>query len=369
MANTYIFSISYQAGCYRHIRISQDAKLSTLHDAIADAFGLKDGRMHVFFMNNCAWDNTCGYYCTSFSESKNPATDEVRLCDFPLEKGTRFLYIYDFRNEQRFSVKLLRVLEEATKSPMLVRSKGEFFLGDRQVKDSSHELPLQKEQAVPEDTWELVHLYASAAVNLYGFVSLPTFCKIFNGHNDAQIKISETEQYLTARSGEEYAVCNGCLVFPAGPDTPALLEDLLSEAHGKPRYVPNDRASFLRYLDIYYTDTPEITEKIRAYLKDLYQDEKRAELATNEFLQMLKLDYPIAEFTALFAEGDEEEDHRLFALVIEAKNASRIWKNKGFTPVEAARLKISTPQVLKNVGRNDPCPCGSGKKYKKCCGR
>jgi len=22
----------------------------------------------------------------------------------------------------------------------------------------------------------------------------------------------------------------------------------------------------------------------------------------------------------------------------------------------------------KKVGRNDPCPCGSGKKYKKCCG-
>lgn len=21
------------------------------------------------------------------------------------------------------------------------------------------------------------------------------------------------------------------------------------------------------------------------------------------------------------------------------------------------------------IGRNDPCPCGSGKKYKKCCGR
>jgi preprotein translocase subunit SecA len=21
------------------------------------------------------------------------------------------------------------------------------------------------------------------------------------------------------------------------------------------------------------------------------------------------------------------------------------------------------------VGRNDPCPCGSGKKYKKCCGQ
>ncbi len=23
----------------------------------------------------------------------------------------------------------------------------------------------------------------------------------------------------------------------------------------------------------------------------------------------------------------------------------------------------------KEIGRNDPCPCGSGKKYKKCCGK
>lgn len=23
----------------------------------------------------------------------------------------------------------------------------------------------------------------------------------------------------------------------------------------------------------------------------------------------------------------------------------------------------------KKVGRNDPCPCGSGKKFKQCCGR
>ena len=25
--------------------------------------------------------------------------------------------------------------------------------------------------------------------------------------------------------------------------------------------------------------------------------------------------------------------------------------------------------VEKKVGRNEPCPCGSGKKYKKCCGQ
>ena len=34
-----------------------------------------------------------------------------------------------------------------------------------------------------------------------------------------------------------------------------------------------------------------------------------------------------------------------------------------FMPTEPVRR--SEPKV----GRNDPCPCGSGKKYKKCCGR
>ena len=27
------------------------------------------------------------------------------------------------------------------------------------------------------------------------------------------------------------------------------------------------------------------------------------------------------------------------------------------------------PRRVQKIGRNDPCPCGSGKKYKQCCGR
>ena len=33
-----------------------------------------------------------------------------------------------------------------------------------------------------------------------------------------------------------------------------------------------------------------------------------------------------------------------------------------------AQKKSGTVVKDKKVGRNDPCPCGSGKKYKKCCG-
>ena len=49
------------------------------------------------------------------------------------------------------------------------------------------------------------------------------------------------------------------------------------------------------------------------------------------------------------------------------------WKNI-FEEAEMKHLykeqKVSRTVVNSSpkIGRNDPCPCGSGKKYKKCCG-
>lgn len=55
------------------------------------------------------------------------------------------------------------------------------------------------------------------------------------------------------------------------------------------------------------------------------------------------------------------------------------WKNRGFSDEELGKSKpqvrilasdaVPKPPVRKKIGRNDPCPCGSGKKYKKCCGQ
>ena len=43
------------------------------------------------------------------------------------------------------------------------------------------------------------------------------------------------------------------------------------------------------------------------------------------------------------------------------------------SPKDLLRLVdgVQEPYVrpYNKVGRNDPCPCGSGKKYRKCCGR
>jgi len=44
-------------------------------------------------------------------------------------------------------------------------------------------------------------------------------------------------------------------------------------------------------------------------------------------------------------------------------------KSEDISDIE--RLLNTTPsrKVEIKIGRNEPCPCGSGKKYKKCCGK
>lgn len=36
-------------------------------------------------------------------------------------------------------------------------------------------------------------------------------------------------------------------------------------------------------------------------------------------------------------------------------------------PFTGSCYRSKAPRRVTKVGRNDPCPCGSGKKYKKCC--
>lgn len=49
-------------------------------------------------------------------------------------------------------------------------------------------------------------------------------------------------------------------------------------------------------------------------------------------------------------------------------NKVRLWRLKGKSANDAKANSVSEA-AKKVVGRNDPCICGSGRKYKKCCGR
>ena len=60
-------------------------------------------------------------------------------------------------------------------------------------------------------------------------------------------------------------------------------------------------------------------------------------------------------------------------LLFHVKLETQIEESKREIPMSTNRDGEETPKTVvrkgEKVGRNDPCPCGSGLKYKKCCGR
>ena len=50
-------------------------------------------------------------------------------------------------------------------------------------------------------------------------------------------------------------------------------------------------------------------------------------------------------------------------------NVERKEVAKGEAVTDSNKLNKKAPKKVQKIGRNDPCPCGSGKKYKNCCGK
>jgi hypothetical protein len=92
----------------------------------------------------------------------------------------------------------------------------------------------------------------------------------------------------------------------------------------------------------------------------------------------------LQDFTSKYEFESEEQTDKFIRLLNEVHNNTRMWILKGHTPNELFKEEKKHLQPLpkkeadgsvgeqtivkgEKVGRNDPCPCGSGKKYKKCC--
>lgn len=65
-----------------------------------------------------------------------------------------------------------------------------------------------------------------------------------------------------------------------------------------------------------------------------------------------------------------DKDITIFLLKAEIRqNVERKAVSKKQITNESDDTAKRTPKKSKKIGRNDPCPCGSGKKYKQCCGK
>ncbi|MFZ2197282.1 MAG: YchJ family protein [Thermodesulfovibrionales bacterium] len=68
------------------------------------------------------------------------------------------------------------------------------------------------------------------------------------------------------------------------------------------------------------------------------------------------------EFIATFLQDDKLMKHHELASFRKEEGKWYFMDGKAVTPKQYVR-------AAPRIGRNDPCSCGSGKKYKKCCGK
>lgn len=97
--------------------------------------------------------------------------------------------------------------------------------------------------------------------------------------------------------------------------------------------------------------------EIEFYFNFFYTYAKLADQSYPEFPQWEKDIKKERQRRDDLAKGIYPEDSPLGRLQKKHPNSS-IWNTSNSTPVKRAEPK---------VGRNDPCPCGSGKKHKRCC--
>ena len=150
-----------------------------------------------------------------------------------------------------------------------------------------------------------------------------------------------------------------------------------------------DRGQLQKFWGSYFQIEKEIyeqllsnpDEEVRGTLKELAEKYNQEVLTMVGFLDgindSLKIQNPIEtmdENTTVSLCFDKE---LLYKNMVDAK-ADWLYNlpqwDKIFTPEKRKELyleqkKSGTVVKAHKIGRNDPCPCGSGKKYKFCCGR
>ncbi|MDR0587129.1 MAG: SEC-C domain-containing protein [Treponema sp.] len=226
-------------------------------------------------------------------------------------------------------------------------------------------------------------LYAKAAVNLYGIITLSELAEIFNAQNDERTTAGEIYTILlpNALKNGWYGFYKDYIVHYAVLRNFDWVRFLEQAQAGKPRYIP-EKEKFLRYQWEEYNDGGHWL-KVLKFMQDVFGyrkgivnafDEIRNYLTHNDdFNKMYSI---LEEYGFVF--HDSEESKKIFTLIVSAKNNTRIWENKGHTPEELYTInqkeRLSKPREVainrpKKPGPNEPCPCGSGRKYKHCCGR
>ena len=427
---SYVISVSAGTGCYRHIQISKSATLYKLHKAIISAFDFEDDHAHAFFMDNHYWSGYAAFFSMKMHGDER-LTKSYKLEKLNLVKGDQFKYLFDFGDEWRFQCKVLRELDEQLDIPRVIRSVGEspeqypqWVDEDWMETEADDDDMLTKEQLeelyakLPLSETEILslHRYMDAAARLYGLISLAKLREIYNAQN----KPVDTETFIQVAAlrdfnDNDYEIIERTDVPSNTPeelleageiaadylfvdDPETSLRDLRRQQKGK-QYKSLPKAEFLKYADPdYYPVTPARTAMLKYLRRRASSLSLPAESFCTAIQEIIVIDAPMQEVINIVeAEGLVFNKHwdigEFAALYKDLNNTTHKHANCGHTPNEMFAMSDRGKKLAERIApvgqmslfdepeekpkltlvggpsRNGPCPCGSGRKYKNCCGK
>ena len=150
-----------------------------------------------------------------------------------------------------------------------------------------------------------------------------------------------------------------------------------------------DRSQLEKFWGTYFQIEKEIYEKllsdpdeaVKGTVKELAEKFGQEVLTMIGFLDgineslLIELDLDAVEEDTVISLAFDKE--RLYKNMVAAKadwlyelpQWKEIFSEEELKKFYKEQKESTTIRKAKKIGRNDPCPCGSGKKYKKCCGR
>ena len=167
--------------------------------------------------------------------------------------------------------------------------------------------------------------------------------------------VAETPAELAAMGEDELTE----LFFNAAVTTYERKE----EAVTSPIMRELERVVLLRVVDEYWMDHIDAMQELRQGIRlRAYAQVNPIDAYKKESLEM---------FEEMISAIQDETVRRIFSARIKSEaEVKRERVADGIVATTAGDGSVKKqPRKVQKIGRNDPCPCGSGKKYKQCCGR
>ena len=230
--------------------------------------------------------------------------------------------------------------------------------------------------ALEQERYRSIEKYLVAFSNLYGIFEPELLIETFNEQNIEKIDDKELEIVLNKFIGKTGLVdiVDGEIVHEALLSIEGDIEQLKELRRGKEYYKAN-KETVNNYAHDGYIDITDEHIKFKTYLENVCNDDDKASKIFEDIcITLSTVDFDAHDLGGYLQRNNIEikntkQFEEVLKLVINVSNNTRKWANKGFTANEISKEVLNDNAMKKVVGRNDPCICGSGKKYKKCCGK